>query len=122
MYDSCDDTSDYDSDASSDSYDVEPLTVLGFGLPIKDSQEKWKLEREAADGEPHRFPNAVADWGARPLIVRERNMITLMGELTDKSRWDRKIFDAEIVSKWRAEAVKGDEQFSDTMFDYVSFR
>lgn len=47
-------------------------------------------------------------------------MIALMGEMTEMPRWERKVFEAESVAKWRAEAVKGDEQFSDTMFDFVS--
>ncbi|KAF2208895.1 hypothetical protein CERZMDRAFT_114238 [Cercospora zeae-maydis SCOH1-5] len=32
-------------------------------------------------------------------------MIALMGEITDKPEWDRKVFDDKIVAKWRAEAL-----------------
>lgn len=32
-------------------------------------------------------------------------MMALMGEITEKPEWNRKVFDEEIVSKWRAETL-----------------
>ncbi|KAK4508643.1 hypothetical protein PRZ48_002382 [Zasmidium cellare] len=49
--------------------------------------------------------NTAADWFASPLTVRERSMIGLMLALKDKPEWDRKVFDEEIVAKWRKEAL-----------------
>ena len=57
---------------------------------------------------PYHTPlrDATESWYARPITVRERVMIALMAALKDKAGWDRKVFDEEIVSRWRAEAVQ----------------
>lgn len=39
------------------------------------------------------------------LPVREVAMLSVMERLTDKPEWHRKVFDDEIVSKWKAEAL-----------------
>ena len=46
------------------------------------------------------------DWYASAMTVRERTMLSLMLALKDKPEWDRKVFDEEIVGKWRAEALE----------------
>lgn len=33
-------------------------------------------------------------------------MMSIMDQLTDKNEWHKKVFDAAIVSKWRAEALE----------------
>ncbi|GIZ41376.1 hypothetical protein CKM354_000468200 [Cercospora kikuchii] len=74
----------------------------GVDCPINDIADysfSW-----SADGSP-RFPNAISDWSGTPLTQRERRMMALMGEITDKPEWDRKVFDDKIVAKWRAEAL-----------------
>lgn len=38
------------------------------------------------------------------LPVRELAMMHIMDRLTDKKEWNKKVFDEEIVEKWRAEA------------------
>lgn len=39
-------------------------------------------------------------------------MMSIMDHLTDKEDWHKKVFNEEIVSKWRAEALAiPDEQF-----------
>ncbi|KAJ4292425.1 hypothetical protein N0V90_009087 [Kalmusia sp. IMI 367209] len=40
-----------------------------------------------------------------PLAVREVAMMSIMERLTDKKNWHKKIFDEEIVAKWRIEAL-----------------
>ncbi|KAF7853259.1 hypothetical protein EAF04_010761 [Stromatinia cepivora] len=53
-------------------------------------------------------------WGAisKLILVRELAMISIMDRLTDKEEWHKKVFDEEIVSKWREEALAiPDEQF-----------
>ena len=41
-----------------------------------------------------------------PMIpVRERAMMLVMDRLTDKPNWHIKVFDDEIVTKWKAEAL-----------------
>lgn len=48
-------------------------------------------------------------------------MLAVMNLLTDKDEWLRKVFDENIVERWRKEAVTTEGQgFSDEMFDFVS--
>lgn len=39
------------------------------------------------------------------LPVREVAMMDIMSKLTDKPEWDRKVFDEDIVAKWKEEAM-----------------
>ncbi|ELR05446.1 hypothetical protein VC83_03609 [Pseudogymnoascus destructans] len=50
------------------------------------------------------------------LPVREVFMMVLMDRLSDKVGWHKKVFDEEIVSKWRKEAL---EQPEDKLFSQV---
>lgn len=43
--------------------------------------------------------------GINPYFVREVAMMQVMEQLTDKQDWERKVFDQEIVDKWRKEAL-----------------
>lgn len=43
------------------------------------------------------------------LPVREVFMMVLMDRLSDKPDWDKKVFDEEIVAKWRKEALEQPE-------------
>lgn len=44
------------------------------------------------------------------LPVREVFMMILMDRLTDKINWHKKIFDEQIVAKWRKEALEQPEE------------
>jgi hypothetical protein len=46
-------------------------------------------------------------WGALSelLPVREVFMMAIMNSLTDKPNWERKVFDEDIVARWRREAL-----------------
>lgn len=47
------------------------------------------------------------------LPIRELAMMSIVDRLTDKEDWHRKVFDDEIVSKWREEAMAiPDEHFN----------
>ncbi|KAF7185222.1 hypothetical protein HII31_13497 [Pseudocercospora fuligena] len=70
-------------------YSAQRIELPGFGL---------ELEQESD------IPIAL-DWHASPTTVKERAMIGLMLALKDKPNWDRKVFDEEIVAKWRKEAT-----------------
>jgi hypothetical protein len=53
-----------------------------------------------------------AGFQSKPLPVRELAMLCVMETLTDKPDWHRKVFDEEIVARWRKEAlVIPNEQF-----------
>lgn len=94
----------------------------GSGLPICSQP----------DGQT--FPSAVLGWGPGPVTERECGMLAVMDALSDKPDWERKVFDAAVVARWRAEAVyeppplrswshvthTARQGFDDAMFDFVS--
>lgn len=108
------------------------LCVPGFGLPVEDDH----LSRHTLSSVAFQYCSGV------PLTFRERKMIAVMGEITDKADWQSKIKDESIVKKWRAELKQRESdiekdlgreivdednltcyqfvQFTDKMFDFVS--
>ncbi|KAJ2919064.1 hypothetical protein MD484_g1331, partial [Candolleomyces efflorescens] len=51
--------------------------------------------------------------------VREFVMLRFMNSVTDKQDWDKKVFDSEIIEKWRSESVGSTGvEMSTRMFDY----
>ena len=62
------------------------------------------------------------------MTLRERCMLTFVNSITDKPDWNRKVFEEEILTKWKVEALEMDWKkagvvhgdFSEKMFDYVS--
>lgn len=57
-------------------------------------------------------------WGATSdiLHIREVAMMILMNQITDKPNWHEKVFDEDIVSKWRKEAM---EQPEDALYAQI---
>ncbi|KAK7963383.1 hypothetical protein PG988_010357 [Apiospora saccharicola] len=75
------------------------------------------LRHYASGGWPNRLPCypighcANLHGATSDLIqVREVFMMAVMDRLSDKPDWDRKVFDEEIVAKWRAEALQMPEE------------
>lgn len=63
----------------------------GFGLPLR----HWPEVTYASDC-----------WTYSSLLpLREVVMMDIMSKLTDKPDWHRKVFDEEIISRWKAEAM-----------------
>ncbi len=49
-------------------------------------------------------------------------MMELMNRLSDKPGWNKKVFDDEITTKWRSEALSTpDTDISEKMVDWVGF-
>ncbi len=88
----------------------------GLGLPI-DHEGKGLTA----------FPLAIGDepWTSQGVTLREQRMLDFIGQVTDKPDWEVKVFDEDIVSRWRAEAdvrpeeLGGDVHLSREMFDFV---
>ncbi|KAF7952592.1 uncharacterized protein EAE97_002089 [Botrytis byssoidea] len=81
----------------------------GLGLPLRYDPQK------DSDNKSH-YPIGAHDgcWGAKSklIYVRELAMMSIMDRLTDKEDWHKKVFNEEVVSKWREEALAiPDEQF-----------
>jgi hypothetical protein len=91
--------------------DYQRVKLPGFGLAVNQEPRNWY------DGSHHegtvkmkRVPNAISDWAAEPMTVREKNMLAMINQITDKAQWSRKAFDDEIVAKWRTEALTEEGQ------------
>ncbi|CAK3792888.1 Hypothetical predicted protein [Lecanosticta acicola] len=78
--------------------------LLGYDSPVN-STAKHSWGTYGNGGRP-RFPNAIQDWTGSARTLRERSMLALMADITDKPEWTRKVFDEGIVEKWRKEAAE----------------
>jgi hypothetical protein len=71
----------------------------GFGLPLRNND--WT--------EYNYYPIGAHGniWGSDSDVipVRELAVMDVMEKLTDKEDWHRKVFDEDIVAKWRKEAL-----------------
>ncbi|KAL1847909.1 hypothetical protein Plec18167_004873 [Paecilomyces lecythidis] len=68
----------------------------------------------ALDPEDHDSGYASLDM----ITLRERTMLEIMNQITDKPDWDEKVFNEEIVGRWREEVRRG-RDVTDRMMDYV---
>ena len=90
----------------------------GYGLPL-DTYVEEKNHVDDKRGFKHPL---LSELGAGPILpAREYGMMAFMNRVTDKERWEEKVWDEEIVGKWKGETV-GKEQldFSERMFEWVS--
>lgn len=78
---------------------VYPGINVGLKHSAWRSNGNWVPAYEVCGGEIERL-----------LPVREVFMMTLMDRLTDKPDWNKKVFDEDIVSKWRKEALEQSEK------------
>ncbi|KAI0466334.1 hypothetical protein F4859DRAFT_507430 [Xylaria cf. heliscus] len=92
------------------------LELPGFGMPLTQLPELGGKYFMHALWEGWRFESVG-------LKLREVRMMEFMNQVTDKPEWERKVFDEEIVNRWRAEAMgqeadlDGDVYMTDKMFD-----
>ena len=75
----------------------KPIKVPGFNGCELDPHNPYFED----DG----FTHGAVSWQPDRLTVRELTMLGLMGSITDKPKWWEKVFDAEIVTKWKQEAT-----------------
>jgi hypothetical protein len=79
------------------------LDYPGLGLPLRyNDQENYGFYPIGAHGSCY---GADSDL----LPVRELAMMSIMDRLTDKPDWEKKVFDEEIVAKWKTEAMQVDD-------------
>jgi len=78
----------------------------GLGLPLRyNEQENYGFYPIGAHG-------SCSGSGSDVIFVRELAMMNIMEQLTDKEDWHKKVFDEEIVTKWRKEVLATpDEEF-----------
>lgn len=89
------------ADTSGPSTDISPsrLEYPGLGLPLRFNNEDGRFFYP--HGAHANCRNSTSDLVA----VREVAMMNIMEKLTDKVDWHKKVFDDEIVAKWRQEAL-----------------
>ncbi|KAF9519028.1 hypothetical protein BS47DRAFT_1388452 [Hydnum rufescens UP504] len=99
----------------------------GFNLPLNfmpDGAKFWNLgkqlinSRSLVDGSYKSFTFNITETGLPLITLRELRMLQFMNQITDKPDWYVKVFDHEIVSKWRNEALSSPEYMSEKMVDY----
>ncbi|KAL0573725.1 hypothetical protein V5O48_008221, partial [Marasmius crinis-equi] len=97
----------------------EEIKLPGFGRPVNTIPERCLVGWDPMKSKRLCFPNAITQWSAANIPVREQTMIAMINEITDKPEWDRKVNDETIVAKWRSEALGKEEvDFTEEMFDY----
>jgi hypothetical protein len=81
------------------SYGPTTYEYPGLGLPVRhNEQENYGFYPIGAHGN-------VYGSETEPIYVRELAMMDIMDKLTDKLDWHKKVFDDDIVSRWRTEAL-----------------
>ncbi|KAF8154459.1 hypothetical protein B0H34DRAFT_789969 [Crassisporium funariophilum] len=125
---------------------VSTLGLPGFGLPLNFTPYAPYQQREKTKGkEPNTFRWIMVDYPATgegrdlfrnalsaseavegnfslPLTtLREFTMLRLMNQLTDKPEWHQKVFNPEIVKKWKNEAIAAREQGVDITIPMVQY-
>ncbi|KAK3718746.1 hypothetical protein LTR37_004965 [Vermiconidia calcicola] len=94
--------------------DTGTYGILGFDQPVN-AIPPLPVD---GDGFRERCPNAITDWGGRPLTLREKAMMSMLAEVMDKPDWQQKVHDEETVAKWRLEVVSEERDFSGPMFEF----
>lgn len=72
------------------------LRIPGFGLPVNYQSECGNSSTPVPSGSIP-FPHALRYWEARAVTVREKNMLAMINDVTDKDEWRRKVFDKSVV-------------------------
>ncbi|WYZ40016.1 hypothetical protein EsH8_IV_000357 [Colletotrichum jinshuiense] len=96
-----------------DDGELGPLIRPGFGMVVNAMPENM-------------FPSAVVDWQASTLTWAEAAILWFIDQITNKPDWHVKVFNNEIVSKWKAEVLAVDwpavglqfAYFDDDMFEF----
>ncbi|KAJ5952512.1 uncharacterized protein N7479_010925 [Penicillium vulpinum] len=69
------------------------------------------------------FPNALdpshMEYMDEIVTHRELLMMRVMNNITDKSDWDKKVFDSHITSKWREEVAKSGQDVTPKMMNWI---
>ncbi|KAL4884947.1 hypothetical protein BJY04DRAFT_214830 [Aspergillus karnatakaensis] len=101
--------------------DVDPwqLQMPGFNLPLNvPPTSEYGRNRVGFTNalDPHDLNDHYLDYVA---TTREITMMRIMNTISDKPEWQRKVFDEDIVAKWRDEITKSGQDVSEKMMDFV---
>ncbi|RJE26931.1 hypothetical protein PHISCL_00738 [Aspergillus sclerotialis] len=87
----------------------------GFTLPLNYNVPRMNMKfHNALDSE-----DIIGGYVNRITTTREIMMMRVMNSISDKPKWDRKVFDEEIISKWRKETAESGEDITAKMMDWI---
>ncbi|KAH8427366.1 DUF4246 domain-containing protein [Aspergillus melleus] len=90
----------------------------GFNLPLD-------FAPRTPHDTPLLFPNALheedVEYGrtSRAYVHREILMMQVMNSITDKPEWERKVFDDQIITKWRDKVAASGQDITPNMMDWI---
>ncbi|KAF9893467.1 hypothetical protein FE257_010779 [Aspergillus nanangensis] len=102
-----------------------PLRRPGFNLPLNHTPWEGRPEEPETWLRDLLFPNALIGRdledgpAGRVNTFREILMMRVINTITEKPEWDRKVFDKDIVSKWRDEIAASGEDITPKMMDWI---
>ncbi|KAG5637121.1 hypothetical protein H0H81_005714 [Sphagnurus paluster] len=91
----------------------------GFTLPLGFTPSPAKENLEPVGEGRELFLNAITGITMPLTTLREFTMLRFMNEITEKPDWNHKVFDDEIATKWRIEALSAEGQdMTENMVDW----
>ncbi|KAH6684976.1 hypothetical protein F5X68DRAFT_21397 [Plectosphaerella plurivora] len=76
---------------------TKSLNLPGYGKPLEETNSEWQHENR-------RFPSLLTDeFNGPTLTIREFFMLWCVEQITNKPNWNTKVFDDEILAKWKVE-------------------
>lgn len=87
----------------------QPYQYPGINVDLRHLLRHWTLEPGVDYYRVGCFEVSGTHSETQPIMVREVAMTLLMDRLTDKPGWHEKVFDEEIVAKWKQEALRAPE-------------
>ena len=76
---------------------TKSLNLPGYGKPLEETDSEWQHGHR-------RFPSLLTDeFNGPTLTIREFFMLWCVEQITNKPSWNTKVFDDEILAKWKAE-------------------
>ncbi|BDD57675.1 hypothetical protein MAP00_003021 [Monascus purpureus] len=101
------------------------LRLPGWTLPL--NHKPFNGEDDSLFPEDHSLFSHALDYmdiergdANRITVHRELVMLRVMNSITDKPEWDRKVFDKEIMAKWREEISRSGEDVTQKMMDWIT--
>lgn len=83
----------------------QPNAYPGLGLPLRHNPQRGGYGPDFPKTYPVGIHGNCVGSDSDMLPVREVAMMNIMDQLTDKPDWHQKVFDDDIVAKWKREAL-----------------
>ncbi|KAF3398054.1 hypothetical protein F1880_005779 [Penicillium rolfsii] len=64
------------------------------------------------------FATGTNEWTSHILTAKELAMLDLINKITDRSNWNRSIFDQQVIAQWREDALSSSSLINDKTWDW----